>query len=140
MNLRLDEISKAVNGVLSGPPDQVASGYSIDTRTLKPRDLFLAIKGPNFNGHDFVGQAMSLNTAAVVVEEGDFRSSTTFGVIRVRSTVAALQDLALYVRRRWGKPIIGVTGSAGKTTTREMIAAVLAKRFDVLKSVGNLNN
>jgi UDP-N-acetylmuramoyl-tripeptide--D-alanyl-D-alanine ligase len=139
MNLTLEEISQAVGGRLEGPGNLKVRGYSIDTRTLNPSELFFAIKGPRFDGHEFVRQAFEKNAAAVVVE----RSVEGVGqrpVIRVSSAIEALQNLARDVRRRWGKPIIGVTGSAGKTTTKEMIAAVLGKKFTVLRSVGNLNN
>jgi UDP-N-acetylmuramoyl-tripeptide--D-alanyl-D-alanine ligase len=139
MNLTLEEISQAVGGKLEGPGTLKVRGYSIDTRTLNASELFFAIKGPRFDGHEFVRQAFEKNAGAVVVE----RSVEGLGqrsVIRVSSTIEALQNLARDVRRRWGKPIIGVTGSAGKTTTKEMIAAVLGKKFTVLRSVGNLNN
>jgi UDP-N-acetylmuramoyl-tripeptide--D-alanyl-D-alanine ligase len=155
MNLSLEEISKAVGGSLEGPGSLKVRGYSIDTRTISPGELFFAIKGPRFNGHQFVGQALEKKAAAVVVEE-DLRPSpgapaarppspTGRGqgevpTIRVPSTIEALQTLAREVRRRWGMTIIGVTGSAGKTTTKEMVAAVLGKKFTVLRSVGNLNN
>src|SRR6266571_2254635 len=135
MNLTLEEISKAVGGALEGSGSIKARGYSIDTRTLNAGELFFAIKGPRFDGHQFLRQAFEKKAAAVVVErpgEGP--------LIRVGSTIEALQALARDVRRRWGMTIIGVTGSAGKTTTKEMIAAVLGKKFTVLRSVGNLNN
>ena len=138
MNLTLEEISNAVGGVLNGPGSQKVTGYSIDSRTLQPGALFFAVKGPRFDGHDFVQQVFQKNAAAAVVEE---RTATYSGsTIRVKSTVEALQTLATEVRRRWGKPIIGITGSAGKTTTKEMVAAVLGKKFTVLRSMGNLNN
>ena len=135
MNLTLEEISKAVSGALEGPGNVKVRGYSIDTRTLNAGELFFAIKGPRFDGHEFLRQAFEKKAAAVVVErpaEGP--------LIRVESTIEALQTLAQDVRRRWGMTIIGVTGSAGKTTTKEMIAAVLGKKFTVLRSIGNLNN
>jgi UDP-N-acetylmuramoyl-tripeptide--D-alanyl-D-alanine ligase len=140
MNLKLDEISKAVQGTLDGPGNLTARGYSIDTRTLNPGDLFFAVKGPHFDGHSFVKDAMERKAAGAVIEAGDATSSPSFGVIRVGSTVEALQHLAQTVRRLWAKPVIGVTGSVGKTTTKEMIASVLARRFTVLRSIGNLNN
>src|SRR6516162_208549 len=138
MNLTLEEISNAVGGVLNGPGSQKVTGYSIDSRTLQSGALFFAVKGPRFDGHDFVEQVFQKNAAAAVVEE----RATTYSrsTIRVKSTVEALQTLATEVRRRWGKPIIGITGSAGKTTTKEMVAAVLGKKFTVLRSMGNLNN
>jgi UDP-N-acetylmuramoyl-tripeptide--D-alanyl-D-alanine ligase len=140
MNLLLDEIAKAAGGSLEGPGNVKVRGYSIDTRTLNPGELFFAVKGPRFDGHAFVRQAMEKKAAGVVVETGPAESSTSFSVIRVGSTVEALQEIARTVRRRWGQPIVGVTGSAGKTTTKEMIAAVLGKKYTVLRSIGNLNN
>jgi len=138
MNLTLEEITKAVGGTLEGPGTTKVRGYSIDTRTLNPGELFFAIKGPRFDGHQFLKQAADKKAAAVVVESGG--TAPGCPVIRVSSTIASLQNLARDVRRRWGVPIVGVTGSAGKTTTKEMIAAVLGKKYTVLRSVGNLNN
>src|SRR5205085_2175855 len=148
MNLSLGEISKAVGGTLDGGDNVKVRGYSIDTRTLNAGDLFFAIKGPRFDGHQFLAQAFQKGAAAVVVDEpgvaaggGPLTVSPRSGpTIRVKSTTDALQSLARDVRRRWGMTIIGVTGSAGKTTTKEMIAAVLGKKFTVLRTVGNLNN
>src|SRR5215831_2488947 len=135
MNLTLEEIRASLGGTLQGSGNVRVKGYSIDTRTLKPGELFFAIKGPRFDGHDFLQQAFDKKAAAVVVERPH-----SGPLIRVRSTVEALQNLARDVRRRWGMPIIGITGSAGKTTTKEMTAAVLGKKFTVLRTVGNLNN
>jgi len=142
MNLTLEEISNAVGGALEGPRNTKVRGYSIDTRTLHAGEIFFAVKGPRFDGHEFLDQAFQKNACAVVVEEAGLKPAPGGAqpMIHVRSTVAALQTLARHVRRQWRNPIIGVTGSAGKTTTKEMIAAVLGKKFTVLRSVGNLNN
>ncbi len=141
MNLSLDEISRAVEGALEGAGNVKVAGYSIDTRTINPGELFFAIRGPRFDGHDFIDKAAARNAAAAVVDAGDFRLARPgFPLIRVKSSREALQTLAREVRRRWGMPIVGVTGSAGKTTTKEMIATVLGKKYTVLRSVGNLNN
>jgi len=149
MNLSLDEISKAVEGALEGSGTVNVGGYSIDSRTIKPGELFFAIKGPRFDGHAFVAQVFQKGAAAAVVEQGGREARACQGeassnaegpMIRVASTLAALQQLARDVRRRWGTTIIGITGSAGKTTTKEMTAVVLGKKFTVLRSVGNLNN
>jgi UDP-N-acetylmuramoyl-tripeptide--D-alanyl-D-alanine ligase len=140
MNLQLDEVAKAVAGTLSGPTNLVATGYSIDTRTLSPGDLFFAVKGPRFDGHDFLQQAAAKGASGVVIEKSAIESSPTVAVVQVSSTVDALQQLARAVRRKWGGPIVAVTGSAGKTTTKEMIAAVLSRKYNVLRSLGNLNN
>ena len=140
MNLRLDEVAKAVGGTLTGLGHLQANGYSIDTRTLNPGDLFFAVKGPRFDGHDFVRQAVEKKAVGAVVENEGVAASANFSVVRVQSTLQALQELARYVRRQWGGPIVGVTGSAGKTTTKEMIATVLGRKYTVLRSVGNFNN
>jgi len=142
MNLTLEEISNAVGGALEGPRNTKVTGYSIDTRTLHAGEIFFAVKGPRFDGHQFLDQAFQKNASAVVVEEAGLKPAPGGAqpMIHVRSTVAALQTLARHVRRQWRNPIIGVTGSAGKTTTKEMIATVLEKKFRVLRSVGNLNN
>src|SRR5947208_11662875 len=107
MNVTLEEISRAVGGTLEGPGNVKVRGYSIDSRTLKPGELFFAIKGPRFDGHAFVNQAFEKKAAAVVVEQ-----PSPGTMIRVSSTIEALQNLARDVRRRWGMPLIGVTGSA----------------------------
>src|ERR1051326_7796478 len=142
MNLSLEEISNAVGGTLQGPGNVRGRGYSIDSRTLNTGELFFAIKGPRFDGHQFVAQAFQRGAAGAVIEEDLPATSAapSINTIRVPSTLEALQTLSRDVRRRWGMTIIGVTGSAGKTTTKEMIAAVLGKTFTVLRSVGNLNN
>ena len=142
MNLTLDEITKAVTGRFEGTAAETkVRGYSIDSRTMSAGELFFAIKGPRFDGHDFVGQVLEKKAAAAVVDERWKPSAgLTSPVIRVKSTDLALQDLARDVRRRWGMPIVGITGSAGKTTTKELTAAILGKKYTVLRSVGNLNN
>jgi UDP-N-acetylmuramoyl-tripeptide--D-alanyl-D-alanine ligase len=140
MKLQLDEVGKAVGGTLTGPLDLVARGYSIDTRTLNPGDLFFAIKGPRFDGHDFVQQAREKGACGIVVDKASLEAASGFSVLRVASVAEALQSLARAVRRKWGGPIVGVTGSAGKTTTKEMIAAVLSKKYNVMRTTGNLNN
>src|SRR5262245_43755379 len=141
MNLLLEEITRAVGGALEGPSDVAARGYSIDSRTLSAGDLFFAIRGPRFDGHDFIRDAVAKKASGVVVEESaSVPPLAKTAIVRVKSTADALRMLATFVRRRWGGALIGVTGSAGKTTTKEMIAAVLGTRFTVLKSVGNFNN
>jgi UDP-N-acetylmuramoyl-tripeptide--D-alanyl-D-alanine ligase len=144
MNLTLDEVSKAIGGSLDASGSTKVRGYSIDTRTLNAGELFFAIKGPRFDGHQFLQQAADKKAAAAVVEHSSGSlpagDRAPLPVIRVSSTIDALQNLARDVRRRWGMPLIGVTGSAGKTTTKEMISAVLGKKYTVLRSVGNLNN
>ncbi|MHB1674124.1 MAG: UDP-N-acetylmuramoyl-tripeptide--D-alanyl-D-alanine ligase [Acidobacteriaceae bacterium] len=121
-----------------------ASGYSIDSRTLQPGDLFFAIHGERFDGHDFVETAMEAGAIAAVVAGASLERYASDAVrkrlLLVDEPLAAMQRLASSVRRHWGKHVIGITGSAGKTTTKEAIAQVMESRFRVHKSHGNLNN
>ena len=120
----------------------VASGYSIDSRTLQPGELFFAVRGERLDGHDFVEAALAKGAVGAVVRKDRLGRYPVEGAVCWRSTIRslALQHLGAAVRRLWGKPLIAVTGSAGKTTTKEAIAHVLATRHRVLKSQGNLNN
>jgi len=119
----------------------VAFGYSIDSRTIQPGEVFFAVSGERLDGHDFVEAALARRAvAAVVAREQLPRFPQNSKVLAVDNPLAALQQLASAVRKMWGKPLIGITGSAGKTTTKEIVAHVLATRYNVLKSLGNLNN
>ncbi len=121
--------------------EEIAQGYSIDTRTIRPGELFFAVKGERLDGHDYVNSALDKGAAAAVVQESELhRYVDKFRLLAVHDTLVALQTLATAVRKLWGKPLVGVTGSAGKTTTKEAIAHVLSARFRVLKSEGNFNN
>lgn len=114
-------------------------GWSIDSRSFAPGDLFFAIKGERFDGHAFVRDVLDRGTAAVVVSE-PVAGVDSGAILQVEDTLAALQQLARFARRRWAKPVIGVTGSAGKTTTKDIIADFLGVRLRVGKTIGNLNN
>jgi UDP-N-acetylmuramoyl-tripeptide--D-alanyl-D-alanine ligase len=141
MKLPLIRIAEFLSASGEFDHEAVAQGYSIDSRTVQPGELFFAVKGEHMDGHDFVTQALEKGAAAAVVR-GDQRARYELktGLITVDDTLVALQILASAVRRLWGKPLIGVTGSTGKTTTKEAIAHVLSTRFRVLKSEGNFNN
>ena len=141
MKLTLGRIAEFISGSGRFRAEVVAQGYSIDSRTLQPGELFFAVKGERLDGHDFVSQALEGGAAAAVVR-ADRRAyfPPRARLIAVDDTLAAMQNLAAAVRRSWGKPVVGITGSAGKTTTKEAIAHVLATRFRVHKSEGNLNN
>jgi UDP-N-acetylmuramoyl-tripeptide--D-alanyl-D-alanine ligase len=141
MKLPLARIAEFLNA--SGDFDRkaVANAYSIDSRSIGPGELFFAVKGEKMDGHDFVQQALEKGAVAAVVAGDKLAGlSSKAGLIVVEDTLLALQLLAKSVRRIWGKPLIAVTGSAGKTTTKEAIAHVLSSRFCVLKSEGNFNN
>jgi UDP-N-acetylmuramoyl-tripeptide--D-alanyl-D-alanine ligase len=122
----------------------IATGYSIDSRTIQPGDVFFAIHGERFDGHDFVDAVIEAGAAAAVIATQNLGRYTTNAVrkrlLLADDPLAAMQRLASSVRRNWGKRVIGTTGSAGKTTTKEAIAQVLESRFQVHKSQGNLNN
>jgi UDP-N-acetylmuramoyl-tripeptide--D-alanyl-D-alanine ligase len=141
MKLALAKIAEFVSAAGSFSRDQEASGYSIDSRTIGPGQLFFAVKGERLDGHDYVGQALDKGAIAAVVGKDQLgRYASSARLLAVNDTLVALQALATAVRKLWGKPLIGITGSAGKTTTKEAIAHVLASRFRVLKSEGNFNN
>lgn len=141
MKLSLAHVAEYTAG--SGRFDHaaVAAGYSIDTRTLRPGDLFFALRGERLDGHDYVAAALQAGAVAAVVEHSQLaRFADAAQLIAVADTTVALQQLGAAARRLWGKKLIGLTGSAGKTTTKEAVAHVLGERFQVLKSLGNLNN
>ena len=122
-------------------------GVSIDTRTLAPGELFVAIRGERFDGGNFVEAAIAAGARGVVVERerashgpSPARPQPTVVVIEVDDTIAALQGLAQAVRRRSGTKVVAITGSAGKTTTKEVTGEFLAARYRVVRNRGNLNN
>jgi UDP-N-acetylmuramoyl-tripeptide--D-alanyl-D-alanine ligase len=118
----------------------VAMGYSIDSRTLNPGDLFIALQGERFDGHDYVAAALEKGAVAAIVQAGRTVNADPRRLLHVEDTLRTLQSLGAAARRLWGKPLLAVTGSAGKTTTKEILAHLLATRFRVMKSTGNLNN
>jgi UDP-N-acetylmuramoyl-tripeptide--D-alanyl-D-alanine ligase len=141
MKLTLANIARFVSASGEFSPEDVAQEYSIDSRTVGQGGLFFAVKGERLDGHDFVQQALEKGAVAAVVREDELRRYPKKArLLAVEDTLVALQTLATAVRKRWGKPLIAVTGSAGKTTTKEAIAHVLSSRFRVLKSEGNFNN
>ena len=141
MKLPLSRVAEFLSATGEFDHRAIAEGYSIDSRTLRPGDLFFAVKGERLDGHDFVEQALAKGAAAAVVRKDQLaRYSVKTRLLAVEDTLVALQTLATAVRRLWGKLVVGVTGSAGKTTTKEAIAHLLATRYRVLKSEGNFNN
>jgi UDP-N-acetylmuramoyl-tripeptide--D-alanyl-D-alanine ligase len=141
MKLPLSKIADFISAPGDFAREEVALGYSIDSRTISPGELFFAVKGERLDGHDFIGAALERGAVAAVVRKDQLhRFPENMKLLPVDDTLIALQTLATAVRKLWGKPLIGVTGSAGKTTTKEAIAHVLASKFRVLKSEGNFNN
>ncbi|MEH2383797.1 MAG: UDP-N-acetylmuramoyl-tripeptide--D-alanyl-D-alanine ligase [Nostoc sp.] len=117
---------------------QVSSGIQTDSRTLKPGEVFLALRGDKFDGHEFVPTAIAKGAIAAIV---DFEyENPGFPILQVKDTLKAYQQIARWWRDRFNIPVIGITGSVGKTTTKELIAAVLATKGRVHKTYENYNN
>lgn len=133
--LQIREIALACKGEAHG--EAQITGVCIDSRKITPGCLFIAIKGDRFDGHDFIGKACEEGTAAVMMHR-DVPCDCPF--VKVDDTREALLRLAGYYRQFFQIPVVGLTGSVGKTTTKEMTAAVLSKRYKTLKNEGNLNN
>src|SRR6202162_1175341 len=139
------QMAAAVGSKPGGALDPVArlAGVSIDSRTIRPGELFIAIHGPRHDGHDHVPAALERGAVAAVVAEGlvsRYPGWIQDRCITVPDTLTALHDLARAVRKDWGKKICGITGSVGKTTTKEILAQLLGAKLCVLKSEGNFNN
>ena len=127
------DIKKIYNAFLN------SNGISTDTRTLKKGELFFALNGPNFNGNHFAKNALEKGASFVVVDNNDSIDLSS-KVLVVNNSLKTLQDLATYHRKKINTPIIAITGSNGKTTTKELIREVLSKSYEVLATEGNLNN
>jgi UDP-N-acetylmuramoyl-tripeptide--D-alanyl-D-alanine ligase len=141
MKLLLSRIAEFISATGQYDGRAMAQGYSIDSRTVQPGELFFAVKGERLDGHDFAEQALSRGAIAAVVEKGQLaRYSNPVGLLGVDDTLVALQTLATAVRKIWGKTVIAVTGSMGKTTTKEAMAHLLAIKYRVHRTKGNFNN
>jgi len=137
--LRLDRIAAATGGSLRGAGAVLATGFAIASRRIKPGDLFFAIAAER-DGHDFAADAAAKGAAGAVVARDVAGLPAGFPLIQVADTIRALQDLGRSLLAGQAVKVAAVTGSVGKTTTKEFTAAVLARRFRVLKSEGNFNN
>ncbi|MDB6133258.1 MAG: UDP-N-acetylmuramoylalanyl-D-glutamyl-2,6-diaminopimelate/D-alanyl-D-alanyl ligase [Verrucomicrobiales bacterium] len=136
----LTTLAEWAGGVLvQGPPHTAITHVGTDTRGLVPGSLFVALVGERFDAHDFAGQAAQAGAAAVLVSK-PVSVPETCAVIRVPDTLAALQMMAATYRREWGGLVLGLTGSNGKTSTKDLTSAVLSRTFKVCATRGNLNN
>jgi len=130
--------------IVSGDADRVFTGVSIDTRTVRPGELYIGIRGERFDGADFAQAAIAEGAGGLVVPRGRGRGLTTIGaqatVLEVDDTTAALQALSRAVRIESGTRVVAITGSAGKTTTKEVAADFLAAKYRVIRNRGNFNN
>ena len=135
-------VAEAMGGTLTGDGAREFSGVSIDTRTLEAGELFIAIRGERFDGAAFVDAAIAAGAAGVVVPRnaGLKPRSTSETVIEVDDTTVALQALARAIRRESGTKVVAITGSAGKTTTKEVASTFLSAWYRVIRNQGNLNN
>ncbi len=136
----LDEICMATGGALLKKGAIQFTGVSTDTRTIHAGNLFVAITGEHFDGHDFIDQALQQGAAGIVVGPQAVNLDETITVVRVENTLQAYQHIAAYHRSKFNIPVIAITGSNGKTTTKDFTAAVLSSRFSILKTQGNFNN
>jgi len=145
LDLTLEEVIRATGAKLAGKLPEHTIPFppvSIDTRTLQSGEAFFAIKGEQFDGHSFVEDALSKGASIVVASDSSSLPANRCkaSLLLVKNTTAALQNLAHYARRAWGKPLLAITGSMGKTTTRVFTATLLSERFNVLQSPANFNN
>lgn len=139
---KTNELLNATGGKLIGGSAAVnIKGISIDSRTIKEGQAFIAIKGNNFNGHNFISEAVSKGARAVIAQHPATRNlPENIAFIQVSNTTKALGDIARFNRQRFAIPVIAISGSNGKTTTKEMIAGILSGKFKVLKNEGTKNN
>ncbi|MES2570278.1 MAG: UDP-N-acetylmuramoyl-tripeptide--D-alanyl-D-alanine ligase [Verrucomicrobiota bacterium] len=126
--------------LLSGSPSSTATTLCTDSRALKAGDLFLALRGETFDGHAFIPQAAQTGAMGVIAEEVPAGLPSDFVVIVVADTLRALQSIAAQYRRTLDLEVVAITGSNGKTSTKDFTAAVLGERFKVTKTAGNFNN
>ena len=140
-NLTLQNITKACQGAYHGDDrlyDREVEGVVIDSRKVKPGYLFVAIDGVKVNAHQFIPDTVKAGALCVVSHED--LGETDFPYILVESTGQALLDIAKLYRDSFDIKVVGITGSAGKTSTKEMIASVVAQKYQVHKTLGNFNN
>ncbi len=134
----LERLSQALGG---GPADRrPLAGVTTDTRTIQPGECFVALSGESFDAHDFLAEAVAAGAAALVVNDARRAAGLGVPVYEVADTLVALGALGRYRRLAWGRPVIAVGGSNGKTSTKELLKAVLGSRFTVHATAGNLNN
>ncbi|WP_347987957.1 UDP-N-acetylmuramoyl-tripeptide--D-alanyl-D-alanine ligase [Methylomonas sp. AM2-LC] len=136
MKMQLTEIAKVIDGTLLGKDREIV-GVSIDTRTLVAEQIYLALQGKNYDGHQFIKQAQNAGASALIVER---HCESDLPQIIVKDSHLALAELAGFWRKQLNIRVVGITGSNGKTTVKEMIAAILRTKGKTLYTQGNLNN
>jgi UDP-N-acetylmuramoyl-tripeptide--D-alanyl-D-alanine ligase len=147
-NIKVKDIIDVCNGELFiGNSDFECINFSKDTRTINENDIYIGIKGDNFNGNLFYEEAFDKGAAFCILEKKyfnkdnfNFNKYKNRGVILVENSITSIQKLAHYKRKLYNIPVIAITGSVGKTSTKDIVASVLSKKYKVLKTEGNLNN
>jgi len=144
IEMRVKDCLKAIDGELtSEAEDKVFRGVSIDSRTLKENELFICIHGDRFDGHDFIEEAKNKKASAIVLSDTSkaiSKKKTASSIIHVGDTLKALQELARFHRKQIPVQVIGITGTNGKSTTKEMIASITETKLKTIKTKDNLNN
>ena len=133
--MKLSQVARILHTQLRGP-DASFNGVSIDTRTLQPGQLYIAIRGEKLDGHDFIPEAVKAQAAGAIVSQ----EVKGLPVLKVANTRQALADLARFHRQQFNLPIIAVTGSCGKTTTKALLTSVFGQAGKVLSNVKSFNN
>ena len=140
LRLNIREIIEATGGsLMSGRIEATVTGISTDSRRINEGCLFIPLMGERFNGHDYINKALEGGAAAILTQQDEISAGDRI-FIKVDDTSKALRDIAAFNRRKFQIPFVGITGSVGKTSTKDMIAGVIATKFNVLKTEGNLNN
>lgn len=144
MEMTFNEILNAIDGeVIIKSEDVSFNKLCIDTRKIEKNNVFLAIKGANFNGNDFALKALEAGASIVIIDEVKFNLNEIENkgtIVKVKNTREALLNLAKFYRKKLGLKVVGVTGSTGKTSTKDLIAALLSHKYKVFKTKGNFNN
>ena len=139
--LTLKEAAQAVGGrLLQGSGAETVERYAIDSRAIAGGEMFFALQGAHHDGHEFLGDVFTRGAAAAVVSRPGVTAPADRTLLQAKDTTRALQDLAAALRKSRALSVVGITGSSGKTTTKELTAAVAATRFRTHKTPGNLNN
>ena len=137
--MRVSEIVEATGGkLICGNSNQEITGFSQDSRKVSPGMMYIPIIGERFDGHDFIKNAFE-NGASAVISDRDIDDSEHI-IIKVKDTLKALQDMAHYLRKHRKVKVVGITGSVGKTSTRDMVYSVIKQQYKTLKTEGNYNN
>ncbi|MBA2883832.1 UDP-N-acetylmuramoyl-tripeptide--D-alanyl-D-alanine ligase [Clostridium beijerinckii] len=144
MDLNLAEIIKAVDGeIIVKNNEGIFNKISTDTRKIQENNLFIALKGENFNGNDYTIQAIEKGASIIIIDDVKFKIEDLKNrgtIIKVKDTKEALGDLARFYRKKIGVKVVGITGSTGKTSTKDLVAAFLSGKYKVFKTQGNFNN